>query len=219
MHLPFYQDLIMNRLSKRNFRAAAVAILLVIAGTTTLSAAGPRSPYGHDPRPLRLYYYGYDLSNPGFGLGMEVNLSWTKMEKSGCKGSRVSDRQFRMIPNIGMFSNETGAQSVFGNLEFNYGVTYRHGLTLEWFGAAGYAQNLGEISGTDTNNQKNSTGVETPTYSGFMPMAGMGIGYDFQKLNGKDFPLELNFRGLASSVNITEVDIKPGFQAGLTYSF
>lgn len=210
----------MKPLISKNLLACALGLLLVTASATTLSAAGPAgSPYGHDPRPVRLYYYGYDLSSPGFGLGMEVNLSWTKMEKTGCKGARVSDRQFRMIPNLGMYANEAGSQSVFGNLEFNYGITYRHGLTLEWFGAAGYAQNLGEISTADANNQKSTGTPETLTYSGFMPMAGMGVGFDFQRINGKDFPLELNFRGLASSVNVADMEIKPGFQAGLTYSF
>jgi len=197
-------------------------LFLMLAGSS-MYAGGPakHSPYGNDPNPMRVYYFGYDMASPGFGLGTEINLSWTKMERSGCKGARVSDRQFRMIPNLGMFGNEAGAMSLFGNLEFNYGVTYRHGLTLEVFGAAGYAQNLGEFSSNDDNStQKSSNATEEATsYSGFMPQAGAGIGFDFQKINGKDFPLELNLRGLATSVNVAEQVITPAFQAGLIYSF
>ena len=52
-----------------------------------------------------------------------------------------------------------------------------------------------------------------------MPEAGLGIGYDFQKVSGKDFPLAINFRALATSTNIAEMDIFPSFQTGLIYSF
>lgn len=222
MHLPFH-TLSMN--AKNIIRRTLFAGLsvLCIGFATELHAGGnyKNSPYGHDPNPVRVYYFGYDVTRPGFGLGTEINLSWTKMEKSGCKGSRVSDRQFRMIPNLGMFQNEAGTQSLFGNLEFNYGFTYRHGLTIEFFGAGGYAQMLSELSNGGADNQKTSgtTPDESPAHSGFMPQAGVGIGYDFQKLSGKDFPLELNFRALATSTNIAESEILPALQAGLIYSF
>lgn len=203
------------RIARSIFLTALFISVLAISG---LQAGN--SPYGHDPNPVRVYYFGYAATNPGFGIGTEINLSWTKMEKSGCKGARVSDRQFRMIPNLGMFTNEAGTQSVFGNLEFNYGLTYRQGITLEFFGAGGYAQMLSELSNNSVDNQKN-TGIVEPAaaYSGFMPQVGVGMGFDFQKINGKDFPLELNFRGLATSTNISESIITPAFQAGLIYSF
>lgn len=208
-------------LSPRPFlNTLLLAFVLFVASGSAMAAAPKGNPYGRDPNPIRVYYYGYDITNPGFGLGTEINLSWTKMEKSGCRGSRVSDRQFRMIPNIGMFANEAESQSVFGNLEFNYGITFRHGLTIEFFGAAGYAQNLGEINTNGNDNSKTSAPADGEvSYSGFMPQAGFGAGFDFQKINGKDFPLELNIRGLASSTNISEMSIKPGIQAGLIYSF
>ena len=205
----------------RSLTLAATAILLSVSASLYAGDGNYRnSPYGHDPNPIRVYYFGYDLTNPGFGIGTEINLSWTKMEKSGCKGSRISDRQFMMIPNLGMFTNEAGSQSIFGNLEFAYAVTYRHGLTLEVFGAGGYAQMLSELSNDQNDNSKITNGTPSETaYSGFMPSAGMGVGFDFQKINGKDFPLELNFRGLATSTNIGESIITPAFQTGLIYSF
>jgi len=195
--------------------------LLLSAGTHAFagnSIAG--SPYHKDHNPLSFYYFGYNVIQPGFALGTQINLSWTKMEKAGCRGSKISDRQFAMIPTIGMFMNEASTLSVFGALEFNYNLTFSKGLTLQFFGAPGYAQMLsGEESvNTGTDNSTNRV-LSTDAHSGFMPWAGAGIGYDFQKLNGKDFPLEIAFRSLATSTNVKDLSIFPSFQTGITYSF
>lgn len=196
---------------------------LILISTLSFSAfAGNnfgKSPYNNDPNPIRVYYFGYNLMKPGFGIGTELNLLWTKMEKSGCKGSKISDRKILFVPNIGLFQNEANSASVYGNLELDYKVTFRGGVTFEVFGAAGYAQMLSKED-PNSNPDAVSKGVlSTEARSGFMPEAGLGIGYDFQKINGKDFPLAINFRALATSTNIADMDIFPSFQTGLIYSF
>lgn len=196
-----------------------IGALLLVSTTVSAGNGFGKSPYRKDHNPINLYYFGYNVVNPGFAIGTEVNLSWTKMEKSGCKGSRISDRQFVMIPTIGMFQNEASTLSVFGDLEFNYSVTYRHGLTLSIFGAPGYAQMLEEGPATAPVDNAKGSILSSEAHSGFMPMAGAGIGYDFQKINGKDFPLEITLRGLATSTDIANLSIFPSFQTGLTYSF
>ncbi len=178
-----------------------------------------KTPYHNDPNPIRVYYFGYNLVKPGFGIGTELNLLWTKMEKSGCKGSRISDRKILFVPNIGMFQNEANAGSVYGNLELDYRITYRGGITFEVFGAAGYAQMLSKEDVNSNPDPSTKTVLSTESHSGFMPEAGIGLGYDFQKINGKDFPLAINFRALATSTNISAMDIFPSFQTGLIYSF
>ncbi|MBK7038529.1 MAG: hypothetical protein IPI31_16440 [Bacteroidetes bacterium] len=195
---------------------------LILISTLSFSAfAGNnfgKSPYHNDPNPIRVYYFGYNMMKPGFGIGTELNLLWTKMEKTGCKGSRISDRKLLFVPNLGMFQNEANSSSVYGNLEIDYKVTFRGGVTFEMFGAAGYAQMLSKEE--SSNPDAVSKGVlSTEAHSGFMPEAGLGIGYDFQKVSGKDFPLAINFRALATSTNIAEMDIFPSFQTGLIYSF
>jgi hypothetical protein len=149
------------------------------------------------------------------------------MEKSRCKtGVRVSDRQLLLAPQLGMFRNEAGTLSAFGNLELDYRLTFHGGFTLEFFGAAGYAQMLESSDPNTTANPESSASKSPQTAeietakSGFMPQAGIGIGYNFQKMNGRDIPFAINFRGLASSVDVANSSmIKPGFQAGFTYSF
>jgi hypothetical protein len=203
-------------------RIVSLSFLVLLLSVTTASFAGNapgKSPYHKDHNPLSFYYFGYNTIKPGFAIGTHVNLSWTKMEKAGCKGSKISDRQFAMIPTVGMFQNEANTLSAFGALEFNYNVTFSKGFTLQFFGAPGYAQMLsGEesISGTDNSNNRM---LSTDAHSGFMPMAGAGIGYDFQKLNGKDCPLKISLRGMATSTEIAEMSIFPSFQSGITYSF
>ncbi|MFI5172550.1 MAG: hypothetical protein ACHQFW_09170 [Chitinophagales bacterium] len=193
-------------------------LLLSVSFSAFASNNSSKSPYHSDPNPLKVYYFGYNMVHPGFGFGTELKLVWTKMEKTGCRGSRISDRQLLFVPNLGMFENEQNSFSAFGNLEINYAVTYNHGLTLEIFGAAGYAQMLSEGEAVNIDSPNNKM-ISTEAHSGFMPEAGVGFGYDFQKLNGKDFPLALNFRGMATSTNIAELGIYPSFTAGLTYDF
>ena len=193
-------------------------VLLTFTLTSFAGTNYSKSPYNSDPNPLRVYYFGYNMVHPGFGLGTELNLVWTKMEKTGCKGSRISDRQLLFVPNLGMFQNEQNSASAFGNLEINYVVTYKGGLTLEIFGAAGYAQILNKSEAISTDSPTNKM-ISTEAHSGFMPEAGVGFGYDFQKSSGKDFPLSLNFRALATSTNIVGMDIFPSFTTGLTYDF
>ncbi|HNJ89298.1 MAG TPA: hypothetical protein PLT99_07465, partial [Chitinophagales bacterium] len=77
----------MYTLPKFTKSLAMVAAAILLTVSTSLYAGNGNyrnSPYGRDPNPVRVYYFGYDLTNPGFGIGTEVNLSWTKMEKSGC---------------------------------------------------------------------------------------------------------------------------------------
>ena len=202
-------------------RIVSFFTLTLLVSTVTVASANDftaKSPYKKDHNPLSFYYFGYNVIQPGFALGTHVNLSWTKMEKAGCRGSKISDRQFVMIPTIGMFQNEASTLSVYGALEFNFNVTFSKGFTMQFFGAPGYAQML---SGEETVSQDNSTNrvLSTNAHSGFMPTAGAGIGYDFQKLNGKDFPLEISLRGLATSTDINNLSIFPSFQTGFTYSF
>lgn len=192
--------------------------LLFFSFSSFAENSNSKSPYHNDPSPLRAYYFGYNMVHPGFGLGTELNLLWTKMEKSGCRGSKISDRQLLFVPNLGMFQNEQNTYSAFGNLEINYAVTYKHGLTLEIFGAAGYAQMLSEGDAIPTDLPSNKM-ISTEAHSGFMPEAGVGFGYDFQKMSGKDFPLALNFRALATSTNVADMEIFPSFMAGVTYDF
>lgn len=54
------------------------------------------------------------------------------MEKAGCRGSKISDRQFVMIPTIGMFQNEANTLSAYGALEFNFNITFSKGLTMQF---------------------------------------------------------------------------------------
>ncbi|MEZ5013875.1 MAG: hypothetical protein R2794_06250 [Chitinophagales bacterium] len=199
-------------------RAVIVLAMALLLSANLFAAGGAsRSPYHHDPKPWRLYYFGYSVDKAGFGIGPEINLSWVKMEKSGCRGARISDRQFVMIPNIGGFQNEQNTFSLYGNLEFNYNVTYHRGFTVEVFAAAGYAQVL---TNTESPVDQPLIGKEVDAAtSGFMPEAGIGFGYDFQKLNGKDLPLAMNFRMLATSTDIANMAIVPAFQAGLIYDF
>lgn len=201
--------------------ALVIGILSLLLVSSTVSAENGfgKSPYRKDHNPINLYYFGYNMVNPGFAIGTEVNLSWTKMEKSGCKGTSVSDRKLTMVPTIGMFQNEATTMSVFGNLEFNYGVTYKKGLTLSIFAAPGYAQMLSEAPATSPVDNAKSGILNEEAKSGFMPIAGVGVGFDFQKINGKDFPLEITLRGLATSTDIANLSIFPSFQTGLTYSF
>ncbi len=198
-----------------------LTLILIFSASFSVFAGNSngKSPYNNTPNPIRVYYFGYNLMKPGFGIGTELNMLWTKMEKTGCKGSRISDRKLLFVPNIGMFQNEANTTSVYGNLEFDYKLTYRGGLTFEMFAAAGYAQML---SKEDPNSNPDVIGngvLSTEARSGFMPEAGIGFGYDFQKLNGKDFPLAINLRALATSTNIADMDIFPSFQTGLIYSF
>lgn len=186
------------------------------------------NPYHREPHPLRIYYFGYNMTNPGFNIGPEFNLSWTRMEKSKCShGVRVSDRQFLLSPQLGAFMNESSTLSAFGTLELNYRVTFHGGFTFEVFGAGGYAQvlNAGETTTTgspdpSTDNKAPLIAVDQEAKSGFMPQAGIGIGFDLQKINGHDIPLAFNLRALGSTVNAFELsDIVPSFQGGLIYSF
>lgn len=210
------------KLHHRSLHTKIFSTLFALISFTTLATAGSapsHSPYGDTHNPVRIYYFGYNMMSPGFSLGTEVNLLWTKMERGGCKGARISDRQLTFIPTIGMFQNEATTLSVFGDLELNYTVTYRGGITLEIFGAPGYAQMLSKGDQTSAKDTSSRTLLSTDAHSGFMPMAGAGIGYDFQKLNGKDCPLEINFRGMATSTDIADLSIFPSFQAGLIYNF
>ncbi len=201
-------------------------ILIFLLALTSISFAGiSKNPYHKEPHPFRLYYFGYDLSNPGFGFGPEFIVAWTKMEKSKCTHSaRVSDRQLILAPQLGMFVNESNTISAFGNLELDYRMTFHGGFTFEIFGAGGYAQML-ESAETVTPPAQESTGnkfqpVTAEAKSGFMPQAGLGFGYNFQKLNGKNIPFALNMRTFATSVGVSDASsIVPAFTAGFTYDF
>lgn len=201
-------------------------IFIILLALTTISFAGSgKSPYKKEPRPFRLYYFGYDLTNPGFGFGPEFIVAWTKMEKSKCTHSaRVSDRQLILAPQLGMFVNESNTISAFGNLELDYRMTFHGGFTFEIFGAGGYAQML-ESNETAAPPAQESTGNKiqpstSPAKSGFMPQAGLGFGYNFQKMNGKNIPFALNMRTLATSVGVSDgTSVVPAFTAGFTYDF
>jgi len=204
-------------------------ILLTTISTTLFAAGGfGKNPYHSDPHPFRLYYFGYNVTSPGFGLGPEFNLSWTKMERSKCThGVRVSDRQLVLAPQLGMFMNESNSMSVFGNLELSYKLTFNSGMVFELFGAGGYAQMLESPESVPSGSADPSSGhksvepeAATEATSGFMPEAGLGLGYNFQKMNGKDFPLTINFRGMATSVGAPSLSaLSPALTAGITYDF
>ena len=203
-------------------RIVSLSLLGLLLSLTTASFAatgGSKSPYHKDHNPLSFYYFGYNTINPGFTLGTHINLSWTKMEKAGCRGSKISDRQFVMIPTIGMFQNEANTLSAYGALEFNFNITFSKGLTMQFFGAPGYAQMLSGDETIGGNDNANSRVLSTTAHSGFMPTAGAGLGYNFQKMNGKDCPLAISFRGMATSVDVADLAIFPSFQTGITYSF
>ncbi len=204
----------------------SITIIFLLTLTTAVFAGNGlgRSPYHHDPHPFRLYYFGYDITNPGFGLGPELNLSWTKMEKSKCShGARVSDRQLLLAPQIGMFRNESNTLSLFGDLELDYRVTFHGGFTFEVFGAGGYAQVLESAdpnADTESSVNKSQPVSNVEAKSGFMPQAGLGFGYNFQKLNGRNIPFALNFRTIATTVDVSDFSsIVPTLQAGFTYDF
>ncbi len=202
-----------------SFKFVSAFLFLTIFSIPVFAGSGNSgSPYHKEHNPIHAGYFGYGLVKPGFAVGSEIGLLWTKVEKGGCRGAKVSDRHITFIPTIGAFQNEENTVSVFGNVELNFQVTYRHGFTFEVFGAPGYAQML---SGAENVNKIDNTGaiITNEAHSGFMPWAGIGMGYDFQKLNGKDCPLELDFRGLATTTDFANMDILPAFQAGIIYNF
>jgi hypothetical protein len=167
--------------------------------------------------PFRVYYFGYDLQNPGIYLGPELNFLWTKHEKVQCEtGLKVVEKKLLFVPHFGAVFFQNTRLNVFAGLEIDYHVTYHKGGIFEIFSSLAYAQRFG--NGVDPMSESALDDVLMASRGYLMPGFGIGTGYDFHKMDSK-IPLMLNFRVLSSSLQPSESFFNPGFQVGFTYGF
>lgn len=195
-------------------------LLTLQSGFSAINGFGNR-PYTN-ARPFRLSYFGYGFSNPGFYLGTEFNVSWLKLETVKCtRGARIDDHQWLLSPQAGYVSLSDKNCAIFGNMELCFRDTHYSGFFVEIFASGGYALTVNSPAPGVPGSRESGRNVNAANgLSGaFMPGAGFGSGFNFQKVNSKDVPLILDFRVLSSSISRGGPLFNPSFQAGIIYGF
>jgi hypothetical protein len=191
------------------------AILLAVS----ISSFAQRGGFGKEKEgaanPFRLYYYGYNLNQPGIYFGPELDFLWTRHEKVQCEtGMKVIDKKLLFIPNIGFIFQTNTAVNLYGGIEVDYQVVYDRGGIVEFFTGIGYTGRFG--NGVYPLEQQDFEEILLESSGALMPTFGFGTGYDFYKV-GSDLPLKINLRVLTSSIQPTTSFFNPGFQIGFTY--
>ncbi|MBC8173591.1 MAG: hypothetical protein H7X71_06770 [Chitinophagales bacterium] len=175
--------------------------LCIIMHQLSAQTSGFGKEYNSNRRPFRIFYFGYDLVNPGVQLGPEYDFIWKTTDKISCEtGTRYVDKFLLFCPQVGFFTDPAVNFSLFMNVELDYRVIYDRGWIFEMFIAPGYAVRFGDGMTPMTDIELNDFLSETK--GAFMPQIGLGTGYSFKKVKKAD--LMINLRILSSSDDIQE---------------
>lgn len=168
-----------------------------------------------DPNPFRIFYFGYNLVNPGISMGPEYDFIWSKRQKVQCTtGVRYIDKHLLFVPQFGFFTEPSSSFDAFVNIEIDFQTIYDRGWIFDLFTSIGYARIFGD--GITPLSEMQFEDVITTSRGSIMPEFGIGTGYSFEKM--QKAPITVIFRILSSAVNLQNQFFKPAVQAGITYN-
>lgn len=193
-------------------------ILIFIFSLSLLTASAQSPGFGKTSsgdHAFRIYYFAYNIVNPGFMMGPEYDFLWQKTDKISCEtGARYIDKHLLFVPQFGAFTDEFSNLSIFVNIEVDYQIIYDKGWIFEMFASPGYALKFGD--GVTSMKDEELDQILTETRGEVMPQIGLGTGYNFKKKDISD--MSINFRLLNCSSEIKKTFFLPAAQLGITYN-
>ena len=193
-----------------------IGVFLMISAVAVAQQGGFGKERTGRSNPFRVYYFSYDLANPGVYLGPELDFLWTKSEKIKCEtGFKLVDKKLLFIPNFGAVFQRNSILNLFVGLEVDYRVIYHKGGVFELFSGLGYTHQFGnEFLPSDAPLED----VLAQSKGFLMPTFGIGGGYDLRKA-GHNIPVLLSGRLLTTSLDLSDGFFQPSFHLGATIGF
>lgn len=199
----------------KNIHKCLIICFLISSFTIHAQNPGFGKEQRGNPNPFRVFYFGYNLNNPGIMMGPEYDFLWTKTDKITCAtGMKYIDKRLLFCPQFGFFTNLDNSFSLFANIEIDYQIVYDRGWIFEMFVSPGYALGFGD--GTTPIRDEEIETIFEDARGSFMSQIGFGTGYNFHKLQKAD--MSINLRVLSASAAISESFFLPAFQLGITYN-